>query len=310
MSLALILVGLASCESTEPITATSLATLLERARAQEAYFHVDAAVQTRSELLQSVSCMRPGPDVAQIAAATFYDAAWAALVAHDEGVASAHAREALTGYARIAWDSVRYPPDVVSFFAMVRERLDAEPKVAVSVLVPDGARLIDGAGAVVELGSEGALVLTLGSHAFWLATGDNFSGPYAIDTEMAVTDLRPGPGPGPAPAVLFAPPPHHMSRPGWLLSVVPFGVGQWLQDRPLPAALFLVAQGSLLVWNVVNARARARAEGRGDWAREEELRSRQNVAATLFWASLVVSVGDGLWAQLRAASVDISGASG
>ncbi len=74
------------------------------------------------------------------------------------------------------------------------------------------------------------------------------------------------------------------------LYLVPFGVGQFAQDRPIYGGSYAAAQAGLLVWHVtVVARHRA-AENDTDYAGEPELRDQRNLSAVLLYSSLAASV--------------------
>jgi hypothetical protein len=78
----------------------------------------------------------------------------------------------------------------------------------------------------------------------------------------------------------------------WYL--VPFGVGQFVQDRPYTASAYATAQVGLLIWHVVASVRHTSAHDDADFGDEPELRAQRNISAGLFYGSLAASVLEAL----------------
>jgi hypothetical protein len=76
------------------------------------------------------------------------------------------------------------------------------------------------------------------------------------------------------------------------LYLVPFGVGQFTQDRPVAGAVYATAETGLLAWYVVNWRRHAEAASRDDIENASHLRRQRDLAAVLFFSSLAAAVAE------------------
>ena len=78
----------------------------------------------------------------------------------------------------------------------------------------------------------------------------------------------------------------------WYL--VPLGVGQFTQNRPLFGGSYAAVQVGLLAWHLMAWRRHADALDANDFAREPDLRTQRNLSAALFYSSMIVSVAEAL----------------
>jgi hypothetical protein len=78
------------------------------------------------------------------------------------------------------------------------------------------------------------------------------------------------------------------------LCLVPFGVGQFAQDRPVAGALYATAEAGLLAWYVVSWRRLEDAKSRDDVENASDLRRRQQLAAVFLLSSLAATVAESL----------------
>ena len=97
---------------------------------------------------------------------------------------------------------------------------------------------------------------------------------------VALADLTP------VLATQVPPPPDHFSA--W--SLVPFGVGQFAQERYVAGSIYGAVQAGLAAWNVVEA-SRGTNE---DAAAESDRRKRQNLSAGLLVGAIVASITEAI----------------
>jgi hypothetical protein len=76
------------------------------------------------------------------------------------------------------------------------------------------------------------------------------------------------------------------------LFLVPFGVGQFAQDRPVAGAVYATAEAALLAWYVVSRQRLVDVASRYDLGREERLRGQHQLATALFFSSLAATVAE------------------
>jgi hypothetical protein len=74
------------------------------------------------------------------------------------------------------------------------------------------------------------------------------------------------------------------------LSLVPFGVGQFAQARPVLGASWATLETGLLAWHVVAWKRHSTSVNGHDFAREPELRRQRNLSAGLFYGAVVAGV--------------------
>ncbi|MBI3179694.1 MAG: hypothetical protein HYZ27_08520 [Deltaproteobacteria bacterium] len=74
------------------------------------------------------------------------------------------------------------------------------------------------------------------------------------------------------------------------LYLVPFGVGQFAQDRPIYGGSYAAAQVGLLIWHATVFSRHRTAERDGDFDREPELREQRNRSAIFLYSALAASV--------------------
>ncbi|MEE8409891.1 MAG: hypothetical protein V3T05_09815 [Myxococcota bacterium] len=76
------------------------------------------------------------------------------------------------------------------------------------------------------------------------------------------------------------------------LYLVPFGVGQFAQERPIFASAYAAIDGGLLVWHLVAWQRHSKAAGGNDFAREPDLRNRRNLTAVIFYSALAATIAE------------------
>jgi hypothetical protein len=74
--------------------------------------------------------------------------------------------------------------------------------------------------------------------------------------------------------------------------LVPFGVGQFAQDRPVAGAVYATVEVGLLAWYVVSRQRLVDVASRYDFEKEERLRGQHQLATVLFLSSLAATVAE------------------
>ena len=98
-----------------------------------------------------------------------------------------------------------------------------------------------------------------------------------------------------APSVASASAPHVSVQAAPIFSpwyLLPFGIGQLAQDRPVHAGIYAAVQGSMLAWHWYAYGEHKNAVDRNRYELEPAKRSRRNLSAALLYGTLVLSVAE------------------
>lgn len=93
-----------------------------------------------------------------------------------------------------------------------------------------------------------------------------------VDTDLHVASTSPPPA--------FSP-----------VSLVPFGVGQFAQNRPIAGSLFAAGTAGIGLWNIIAYRRHTDAVNKAS-RDESALRTQANVAAALFYTAMAAGIGE------------------
>lgn len=74
------------------------------------------------------------------------------------------------------------------------------------------------------------------------------------------------------------------------LFLIPFGVGQFVQGRPISGSLFLAGQTGVLIWHLVSWRQHATILRSDDLHGEARFRQQRNLSAGLFYGLMVANI--------------------
>lgn len=200
---------------------------------------------------------------------------------------------------------VQVAPPQVQIDTALDERLRFEP--VVQLQCDDGC-----ASLMVELGTRLGMSQVVGvSSAEGSAASDDQPRFRVLEVDTQTGEARESfVAADGAPVVLVdstVPMPRARFRP---LYLVPFGAGQFVQDRPVAGAVYAAAETALLTWYVVSWRRHANAVADKNAEAAWDLRGQRDLAGVLFLSSLAATVAECLivgWLTGETASPDLTG---